>query len=131
MGDKLKEVVYRGSEDDLHDDVSDYIYDSGAKIEFEDFGIGHYEYWGYRGFDSNIQPVVEDAFIKILIKNLPDHLHPPTDIPHSLEIGECDGEHKGLCGRRCQESSVDLLWKVDKVERTGAGLIVDYIGEMA
>lgn len=38
-------------------------------VEFEDQGIGSYEFWGAKGNDSNVQPVWDDCSFELKVTN--------------------------------------------------------------
>lgn len=42
------------NEDKLYDDLMDILHDADVDIRVADMGIGHYEYWGSREYDSQI-----------------------------------------------------------------------------
>ena len=44
---------------DVEEAFSEMINDADIDVRLEDHGIGHYEYWGAKGFDSRIVPVAE------------------------------------------------------------------------
>lgn len=49
------------------------------EVEFEDCGIGPYEYWGAKCVDTDIQPVWEDKEFKLTVENFFD-IFPFTQI---------------------------------------------------
>lgn len=116
------------------DRIAELADEAVTSAQLVDHGIGSYEYWGFRGVDTDIQPEVEtDAFtVKFPVEMteedeefLGDEAIPPT-VTISITVGGCDGEHRGRCRPSCKEHHVELVWKAGKPEKRSDGTYVTY-----
>jgi hypothetical protein len=85
-----------------------------------DAGIGAYEYWGYRGFDSQPYITIEedspDAKVKVLLEGVPDDLD-LTDAGSVIDaIDEVLNEHLDTTYNYSDENGSDVDFKLTKAD---------------
>jgi len=73
-----------------------------------DNGIGSYEFWGARGFDSRKEPELQECHVWVQVTGHDDYDMIPARGRSSYEGGGCDGEHKGPCKDACTEVEVEF-----------------------
>jgi hypothetical protein len=80
---------------------------SVLSYEWEDCGIGSYEFWGQRGCQVDWQPFIQqdEIWVKITEEKEPIEFLPFRG-KATLEAGGCDGEHRGSCGPSCSEVQI-------------------------
>lgn len=52
--------------------IEEMIANREPEIKFVDNGVGHYEVHGYRGFDSRIEPEIDDYPLIVLVRTSKD-----------------------------------------------------------
>ena len=125
-----KEVVWEKEWDEGLDGsaVGDIVHDELCDAEVEggwtDVGIGAYEYWGARGYDSRMAVEVSDVPTVVVRLKGRDHVVPLPDKPIKVTYsgGGCDGEHPGRCRSACAEWDATVEWKVVHQELRGTDL---------
>lgn len=96
-----------------------------------DHGIGAYEFWGARGYDSQYGYEIEDASTVICLKGIGHEVPLPEKIVIGYEGGGCDGEHGGRCRAYCHEWEVDVAWTGVYQELRGEDLYIVLDGTQA
>lgn len=116
----------------MSDILNDTLADEEIEGRIEDVGIGAYEYWGARGFDSRLAHTAEATTVVIRLKGV-DHEVPLSEDPIKLSYsgGGCDGEHPGRCRACCAEWEVDFAWKAVYQELRGSDLYVVCEGDQS
>jgi hypothetical protein len=115
--------------DELEDFIANVSGEVAKKIshEWEDFGIGNYEFWGAKGRDTNWQPVIQDD--SILVEYPGDVLIIPTTLDGQYEGGGCGGEdaphHR--CSRQCTEVELEFVYRLSKVGFEKDKIVAEYL----
>lgn len=104
--------------------VSEALAKAKYNHEWDDAGIGSYEYHGAMGFDSRPFLAVEvEGYVRVRFPKLPPHLDteegrteamdlPSDHVSVKLSFGGCDEKHSGRCTRDCQETTVYASWSL-------------------
>jgi len=92
--------------------------------QWDDAGIGSYEYQGSPGFDSRPYLAVEvEGYVRVRFPELPPDLNteearaeaqdlPANHVSVKLSFGGCDEKHSGHCTRDCQETTIYASWSL-------------------
>lgn len=110
------------------DRIRDILRNTETSSSVEDVGIGNYEYWGARGYDSHLTLCVEgQCVIRFPVTPPdPDDGDPTPTISVEVVEGGCDGDHYGRCDSRCKEFRTDVEWKAVSQEQREDGIYVLY-----
>lgn len=119
-------VVYTLDEDDLHDRLCDLLAEVDIEGGWTDVGIGSYEYWGFRGYDSRLAVEIDAADTEIRVLEAPSDATLPETIKVTYSGGGCDGEHSGRCKPCCTPWEAEVAWHLSERQVRDGVLWVTY-----